>query len=67
MKVARLRDEMYVRRMTVENLCKITGIDRSRMYRRLNSEGQKMTLEEAKKITEALQLPHDVAIDIFLA
>lgn len=66
MKVAKLRDEMYVRRMTVENLCKITGIDRSRMYRRLNSEGQKMTLEEAKKITEALQLPHDVAIDIFL-
>lgn len=67
MKVAKLRDEMYVRRMTVENLCKITGIDRSRMYRRLNSEGRKMTLEEAKKITEALQLPHDVAIDIFLA
>ena len=67
MKVAKLRDEMYVRRMTVENLCKITGIDRSRMYRRLNSECQKMTLEEAKKITEALQLPHDVAIDIFLA
>ena len=67
MKVAKLRDEMYVRRMTVENLCKITGIDRSRMYRRLNSEGQKMTLEEAKKITEALQLQHDVAIDIFLA
>ena len=67
MKVAKLRDEIYVRRMTVENLCKITGIDRSRMYRRLNSEGQKMTLEEAKKITEALQLPHDVAIDIFLA
>ena len=67
MKVAKLRDEMYVRRMTVENLCKITGIDRSRMYRRLNSEGHKMTLEEAKKITEALQLPHDVAIDIFLA
>lgn len=67
MKVAKLRDEMYVRRITVENLCKITGIDRSRMYRRLNSEGQKMTLEEAKKITEALQLPHDVAIDIFLA
>lgn len=57
---------MYNRRVSVESLCEMTGIDRSRMYRRFNSQGQKMTLEEAKKITEALQLPHDVAIDIFL-
>ena len=66
MKVDKLRDEMYNRHVNVDTLCKMTGIDRSRLYRRLNSQGQKMTLEEAKKITEALELPHDVAIDIFL-
>jgi transcriptional regulator with XRE-family HTH domain len=66
-KVEKLRDEMYNRRVTIETLCKMTGIDRSRLYRRLNNQGLKMTLEEAKKITEALELPHDVAIDIFLA
>lgn len=66
MKVEKLRDEMYNRRVSVENLCKMTGIDRSRLYRRLNSQGQKMTLEEAKKITEALELPNEVAIEIFL-
>ena len=66
MKVEKLRDEMYNRRVSVENLCEMTGIDRSRLYRRFNSKGQKMTLEEAKKITEALELPDEVAIDIFL-
>jgi len=65
--VQKLRDEMYNRRVSVESLCEMTGIDRSRMYRRFNSQGHKMTLEEAKKITEALKLPREVAIDIFLA
>ena len=66
MKVEKLRNEMNNRQVSVDNLCKMTGIDRSRLYRRLSSEGQKMTVEEAKKITEALDLPHEVAIDIFL-
>ena len=66
MKVEKLRDEMYNRRVTVEKLCEMTGIDRSRMFRRFSSQGQKMTLEEAKKISEALELPNEVAIDIFL-
>ena len=67
MDVAKLRDEMYRKRMSVDGLCEITGIDRSRMYRRLKGEGHKMTLEEAKGIAKALSLTNEKAIEIFLA
>ncbi len=67
MNVTKLREVMFSKNINVENLCKMTGIDRSRMYRRLNSDGRKMTLEEAKQIAQALQLTNDMAIHIFLS
>lgn len=66
MNVEKLRGEMYSKKITVEKLCQLTGIERTRMYRRLNSSGYKMTLEEAKKIATALELPHEKTIEIFL-
>lgn len=65
MDVTKLRAEMYKRGINVDKLCKMTGIDRSRMYRRLESS-EKTTLCEAKRIKEALGLTNMEAIEIFL-
>lgn len=66
MQVEKLRDEMYKQRISVGSLCKATGIDRSRLYRRLQGEGNKMTIGEAKSIAKALSLSNEKAIEIFL-
>lgn len=61
-----LREEMDSQKMSVEDLAKKTGIERSALYRRFKSEGTKFTVSEAKRIADALALERTVAATIFL-
>lgn len=67
MDIKKLEDAMEVRGVSINDLARRTGIERSALYRRFKSGGEKITVEEAKKITEALSLEHETAVSIFFA
>lgn len=66
MNIQRLIGEMSSRGVTINDLARRTGIERSALYRRFSGGGSKITVEEAKKIAEALSLEGGTAADIFL-
>lgn len=59
-----LREELDKRKMTVDDLSDITGIDRSTIYRVLNGTSN-CTVETATKIVTKLRLKPSVAMSIF--
>lgn len=54
------------RGMNVEALATCIGIDRSSLYRKLN-DAEKITIGEAAKMKDALEMSDDEAYEIFLA
>ena len=54
-------------RMTVEDVAKKMGIDRSTLYRKLGNSGAGLTVKDAQAIVEILQLTQQEALDIFCA
>lgn len=54
-------------RMTVEDVAKKMGIDRSTLYRKLGNSGAGLTVKDAQAIVEILQLTQQEALDIFFA
>lgn len=66
MNILRLREEMNVRGISINELAEKAAIERNTLYRRFNTGGSKFTVEEAKKIADALSLNGVVAADIFL-
>ena len=66
MDVGRLNEVMSEKGISVSDLSKQTGIERSALYRRFKANGSKFTVEEAKKIVEALGLDKRTAVSIFL-
>lgn len=63
MNIPKLKGAMAEKGVSVVVLSAKTGIERSRLYRRLSTG--KITVEEAQLITEALNLTPDEAIAIF--
>lgn len=66
MKLNLLRSKMVEKGMNVEQLAAAIGVDRSSLYRKLN-KFEKVTVGEAVKIKEVLQLSNEEASQIFLA
>ena len=66
MNMCLLRQEMEKQEVSVDDLAEKTGINRSALYRRFKSGGDKITVSEAKRIKEALSLERDLAVAIFL-
>lgn len=66
MNINKLKGKIVENGMNVEQLADGMGIDRSSLYRKLNN-AEKITIGEAVKIKEVLQLSDDDAYDIFLA
>lgn len=64
MNIPKLKGAMAERGVSVAALSAKTNIERSRLYRRLTTG--KITVEEAQKITEALNLTIEEAVVIFL-
>lgn len=66
MKILKLKGKMVEKGMNVETLASIIGIDRATLYRKFN-DGEKITVGEAVKINDALNLTREEAYDIFFS
>jgi len=64
--INKLRGKIVERGMNVEALATCIGIDRSSLYRKLN-DAEKITIGEAAKMKDALEMSDDEAYEIFLA
>lgn len=65
MKINKLKAKIVEKGMNVEALADAIGIDRSSVYRKMNNF-EKITIGEAMKIKEALEMTEAEASDIFL-
>lgn len=66
MNVNKLKGKIVEKGMNVEKVADLIDIDRSSLYRKLNSM-EKLTIGEASKIATALELSDSEAFEIFLA
>ena len=66
MKVNKLKGKIVERGMNIESLAKMIGVDRATLYRKLN-DAEKITIGEAAKIKDVLEISESDAYDIFLA
>lgn len=64
MDIAKLKGKLVEKGMNVETLAGLIGSERSTMYRKLNN-AEKITIGEAKKIKEVLEIPTEEAVAIF--
>ena len=65
MNLNKLKGKIVEKGMNVEMLAEQIGVERSSMYRKLNNF-EKITIGEAKKITDVLDLSKEEASFIFL-
>lgn len=65
MNINKLKAKIVENGMNVETLAERIGVDRSSLYRKLNNF-EKITIGEAKKISNVLELTPDEATNIFL-
>ena len=65
MNLKKLKGKMVEKGWNVDRLALHLGIDRSSMYRKLNNF-DRITIGEAKRITELLELSKEDATTIFL-
>lgn len=65
MSLQKLKAKIVERGMNVETLAEEIGVDRSSLYRKLNNF-EKITVGEARKMKDVLQMTDEEAIVIFL-
>lgn len=65
MKLNKLKAKIVEKGMNVEALADMIGVERSTLYRKLNNF-ERITIGEAQKMKEALEMTDAEATDIFL-
>lgn len=63
--IKKLRGKMVERGINVEQMAQIIGVDRSTMYRKLNSEGENISIKEASIMAKELGLSFKEVNEIF--
>lgn len=66
MNINKLKGKIVEKEMSIETLATIIGINRASLYRKLNNS-DKITIGEAIKMKDALNMSNDEAYEIFLA
>lgn len=66
MNILKLKGKIVEKNMTTESLANAIGINRASLYRKLN-KCDKITIGEAVKIKEVLELNSEEAYEIFLS
>jgi plasmid maintenance system antidote protein VapI len=66
MNVNKLKGMLVTKGMNVETLAEMIGTERSSLYRKLNNS-EKITIGEAARMKDALNMSDEEAYDIFLA
>lgn len=67
MDVNKLKGKIVEKGLNVETLARKIGIDRSTLYRKLNKQGDTLTVREVNIICKELGLSKDEAMDIFFS
>jgi len=67
MNVNKLRAKIVEKGLSIELVAKEIGIDRSSLYRKLNNAGETLTIREANKIVETLEIQANEAVEIFFS
>jgi len=65
MNVNKLKAKIVEKGLNVTMVAERIGIDRSSLYRKLNNEGETLTVKEAKAIVQVLDIPPLEAAQIF--
>lgn len=65
MNVSKLKGKIVEKEMSITQLAKEIGIDRSSLYRKLNNEGDTLSIKEANRIVEILELTREESMAIF--
>ena len=65
MNVNKLKGKIVENEMNVSSLAKKMGINRATLYRKLNNEGDTLTIKEANMIVDILDLTECEAMEIF--
>ena len=65
MNVNKLKAKIVEKGLNVTIVAERIGIDRSSLYRKLNNEGETLTVKEAKAIVQVLDIPSLEAAQIF--
>lgn len=63
--INKLKKEIALNNLSIEELSEKIGIDKSTFYRRLESNGKKFTIEEVIKIAKVLNLDRKKVDSIF--
>ena len=67
MNVYLLRAKMYERKMSVSALSESIGIDASTFYRKVNEDGKKFTVAQARAMASLLKLTPEETREIFFS
>lgn len=65
MNVNKLRGKIVEKGMSIESVANNIGVDRSTLYRKINSNGDTLTVSEANLICKILELSEREAMSIF--
>ncbi|WP_031513993.1 helix-turn-helix domain-containing protein [Desulfofalx alkaliphila] len=65
--INKLKGKIVERGMSVGDLAKEIGVDRSTLYRKMNASGEPFTIREANLICKALKLSGQEAMAIFFS
>lgn len=65
--IRKLKGKIVECEMNIETLAGMIGIDKSTLYRKLNSNGENFTIREADLISKALNLTYSEVNSIFFS
>lgn len=65
MNINKLKGKIIEKGLNIGGLAGKMGVDRSTLYRKLNKNGDTLTVKEARLIVEILELSAEEATDIF--
>lgn len=65
MNVNKLKGKIVENEMNITELAEKIGLDRSTLYRKLNTKGETLSIKEANLIVDVLNLTKDESISIF--
>ena len=65
--INKLKGKIVEKELTIEKLAESIGLDRSTLYRKINNNGETITIKEANLICRELGLTVTEATDIFFS
>ena len=65
--INKLKGKIVEQGMTIEELARIIGVNKSTLYRKIQNKGETITIKEANLICKALNLSGEEVIAIFFS